>query len=79
MPRFALPYIKMSCIALVIEPKNYFEYTPGVLHLLTGSNAVNALMSKFAEVSRGSSHCRGYFDGVKPSSKVAVVKSLGTR
>lgn len=69
-------HLKQFAEVTLVEPKDYFEYTPGVLHLLAGSNAVNALVASIDEVAQGSKHIRGFFEGVKPSSRVAVVRSL---
>ena len=60
----------------MIEPKNFFEYTPGILHLLTGSNSNNALIASMSEVSNGATHIRGYFEGIKRVSQLAIVKSI---
>ena len=60
----------------MIEPKDYFEYTPGVLHLLSGSNSNKALTGPISEVSRGSTHIRGLFEGIKTSSQTAIIKNL---
>ena len=71
-----LRHLKKHANVTLVEAKDYFEYTPGVLHLLTGSNAANALIVPIEEVSQGSEHVRGFFEGVKPANKVVLVRAL---
>ena len=37
----------------IVDPKDYFEYTPGVPHLLAGSNAYKALLTPISRVTQG--------------------------
>ena len=63
----------------LIEPKDYFEYTPGVLHLLTGSNG--DLISPLEEITRDTAEVvHGRICGLneKSGSKSIVVKLADT-
>jgi len=63
-----------ECDVCVIEPRDYFEYTPGACHLLSGSGSYSDLLSPLSQVARGATHERGYFVGVKPDAKKVVVR-----
>lgn len=69
-------YLKSSYDVTIVEPKDYFEYTPGALHLLTGSNACNHLLSPMSVVADGATHTKGLFLGFNPKNKKALIKLL---
>ena len=63
----------------LVEPKEYFEYTPGVLHLLTGSNGdLISPLVPLATASGASRVLRGKFIGYDANTKnVAVAVTSG--
>lgn len=71
-------HLKDECDVCVVEPRDYFEYTPGACHLLAGSGSYSELLSPLSQVARGATHERGYFVGVKPESKKVVVRRGGS-
>lgn len=70
---------KQNFDVTLVEPKEYFEYTPGILHLLAGSQG--DLMSPLGAMALGSGAGRvvhGQFIGVNTATKeVAVVPFFG--
>ena len=60
----------------LIEPKEYFEYTPGILHLLTGSLSNNIILSQLNQVSGGAKIINGFFQGLKIKNREVIVKKL---
>ena len=69
-------HLKSSCDVVVVEPRDYFEYTPGALHLLAGSGAFSALLTPLSTVARGCRHEQGWFAGIKPDGRRAVVRRM---
>lgn len=68
-------HLKSSCDVVLIEPRDYFEYTPGACHLLTGSNSFTDLLSPMSQVAAGFEHQCGWFAGLKPKSRVVIVRT----
>ena len=69
-------YLKNVAEVTIVEPKDYFEYTPGALHLLAGSKKYNQLLSPLSQVAKGSKHLRGLFMGMHPKMKKALIKVI---
>lgn len=72
----AVRYLKNDCDVILLEPRNYFEYTPGILHVLTGSKSHEHILSPMHVVSKGSKHIRGYVLGINPSEKKVLFHNL---
>lgn len=63
----------------VVDPKDYFEYTPGVVHLLAGSNACNDLISPIEKsIPKGVKFIRGKFLGLDPLNGLARIQSTSS-
>lgn len=60
----------------LIDPKDYFEYTPGMLHVLAGSKAFPAISSVLSDITPSDCNIiQGYFIGFHPTKKQALVLS----
>ena len=70
----AARHLRNSCDVVVVEPRDYFEYAPGALHLMSGSESFSSLLSPMSEVARGCKHERGWVVGFKPESRRALVR-----
>ena len=68
-------HLKTTCDVVVVEPRDYFEYTPGALHLMAGSDAYSALLSPMSQVARGCRHEQGWFLGIRSGVRRAVVRA----
>ena len=55
--------------------RDFFEYSPGVLHLLTGSNAYSTILSTIETVSQGSKVICGKFLGINSENKKVFIQS----
>lgn len=61
----------------LVEPKEYFEYTPGVLHALVGSSGAESIITTpLEECIGGATHLEGYFQGLNALKKSALVQHL---
>ena len=61
----------------LVEPKEYFEYTPGVLHALVGSSRAESIIATpLQECIGGATHVEGYFQGLNALKKNALVQHL---
>lgn len=58
---------------IVVDPKDYFEYTPGMVHLLCGSNADHALMVPLSLACRGMTHVQAKFIGLDVTKKIVKI------
>lgn len=57
-----------SCEVRVVEPKDFFEYAPGLPHLLAGSGAETALLSPMRRVLGSATHVQGRVASIGESS-----------
>ena len=69
----AARHLKKSADVILIEPRDYFEYTPGILHVCVGSkNSIDHIMSPISTVAQDCDIKRGIFVGCRPELKEAV-------
>jgi len=74
-----LRHLRHHADVILVEPRDYFEYTPGACHLLTGSKAYSSLLSPIAQVTMGvKKNERGWFVGFKPETKRVLVRRVDT-
>lgn len=57
-------HLKRDAEVVLIEPRDYFEYTPGACHLMAGSGSFSALLSPMEQVCQGVRHECGWFAGL---------------
>lgn len=62
-------HLKNDADVVVIEPRDYFEYTPGACHLMAGSGAYSALLSPMEQVCDGVRHECGWFAGLSSTTQ----------
>lgn len=68
-------YLRQIADVTLIEPRDFFEYSPGILHVLSGSRAFSNLVLRIGEVSKDSRVVRGRLCGLSPvTNKVFVNK-----
>jgi len=70
----AVRKLQKSTEVTLCEPKEYFEYSPGILHILTGSPSANTILSPLSQCAEKSKVVNGYFKGVNPTKKVALIQ-----
>jgi apoptosis-inducing factor 2 len=67
-----------ECEVHIVEPKDYFEYSPGMPHLLAGSGAKDTIFSAMTDTVGKAKHTRGLFQSINKDSTAAVVQNLAT-
>eukprot|EP00607_Mallomonas_marina_P010779 CAMPEP_0182421228 /NCGR_PEP_ID=MMETSP1167-20130531/6505_1 /TAXON_ID=2988 /ORGANISM="Mallomonas Sp, Strain CCMP3275" /LENGTH=587 /DNA_ID=CAMNT_0024598137 /DNA_START=92 /DNA_END=1851 /DNA_ORIENTATION=+ len=67
-------YLRNKADVTIVEPRDFFEYSPGILHILTGSNARSRIISSMSDVSKGSTIIRGTFAGISISNRSAYIR-----
>ena len=72
----ACRHLKDYADVTLIEPKEYFEYTPGILHLLTGSLSNNIILSPLNQVSGNAKIINGFFQGLQIKDREVIVKPI---
>lgn len=66
-------FLSHETLVTIVEPKNYFEYTPGILHCLTGSNGYTKISAETKDIKHGFSVLHGYLVGLQPLAHLAYI------
>jgi NADH dehydrogenase FAD-containing subunit len=68
----------------IIDPRNYFEYTPGILHVLAGSSSYSRISLKMEDIAKrygyppGCEYIQGIFAGFEPENFKAYIITNNT-
>ena len=72
----ACRYLSSNAEVTLIDPKEFFEYTPGILHVLTGSKSRDIIISPLKQVaSKSTKILNGCFQGLSLKDQQVIVKS----
>lgn len=75
----AMRHLYKHADVTIVEAKDYFEYYPGILHLLTGSNAYDTILTDLSHITNiaNTRHIRGIFMGLKGNEEYANSSGSG--
>ena len=71
-------HIDPSFQLILIEPRDYFEYTPGILHVMCGSGAECTIMKQLNSIARNVQLVKGMLIGIDYNKRNAIVCPVST-
>ena len=59
---------------VLVEPKDFFEYTPGVLRAFVEPEHLKRISFKLSSLPARVQHCQGWLHSIKPDSNTIIVQ-----